>query len=795
MVAQDRDTLGSALAADLDRELGRAPPIADDALDLPDRYQLVHELGRGGVGVVWRAVDRRLDRDVAIKILRAGAAVPAALFEREARLTARLQHPGILPVYDVDRTASGRLFYVMRLALGRPYRPDVRDEPSLARAVGWLARACDAVGFAHRRGVVHGDLKPANLLVGDHGEVLVVDWGFARVLGDGDDRFLGGTPGFVAPEALIGAPIDTRADVWALGAILYETLTGAPVHDGDTDAVLAATVAADAADPRLRAPGTPDELAAVCLAALSRRPEARPADAGALADRLRAWLEGQDAAADARRRVAAAAVARSRAEHLAERAEACARAARAHLASLPADAPIEARRDGWALEDRAIALERAAARRTATMIRLLHGALARSPGLAEAHAALARHYRDALERALARGDSAAAADAEALLRVHDRGEHATFLAGDGALSVASDPPGACARAYRYVARDRRLVPVLERDLGPTPVIDARLPHGSYVVTLEHPGRATVRVPVVVPRGGAARVRAPGAAGPHPIALPATGELGDDDVYVPAGWARLGGDPLAPDAGPGTDVWVDGFVIRRHPVTHAEYVAFLDALHAAGRGALAAACVPRLPASEGSAPVYVRAASGRWALDPARTPRPWSPRTPVVLIDWHAARAYAAWLAERTGLPWRLPTEREREKAARGADGRAWPWGDHFEPTWARCAATPGDAPYLGPVDEPVADESPYGMRGAAGNVRDWCADRWDDAAPDDDRAAWRVVRGGAWNSVPAWCRAAARFADPADRRFLTIGFRVARSWPTAASAPPSSAPPTTTIPS
>jgi serine/threonine-protein kinase len=284
---------------------------------------------------------------------------------------------------------------------------------------------------------------------------------------------------------------------------------------------------------------------------------------------------------------------------------------------------------------------------------------------------------------------------------------------------------------------------------------------------------------------------PGSREPYAIPLPRAEELGRDEVYVPAGWCWTG-DPGAPDGLPRRRLWVDGLLLGRFPVTNEEYLAFVNDLVAAGREEEALLACPS--ANRGSAESagqqlsYDRDPGGRFRL---RTGDRYvsKPRGPAVLMSWYGAVAHARWRAERTGLPYRLPNEIEREKAARGVDGRLYPWGDHFDATWA-CVVNsrPGDLS-CADVDEHPLDESPYGVRGTAGNSRDLCLNLWTlagptvaggrlllDPLPTDDHA-FRALRGGAWASVANHGQAAARFASrPADR-WSTAGLRVARSYP------------------
>lgn len=230
------------------------------SLEEPDagaRFEIGPMLGRGGMGAVYRARDRELDRDVAIKVLALDAdrAGGDARIAREAQILAQLEHPGIVAVYDRGRLADGRAFYVMRLVRG-----DRLDNHAAHAGRGELLRVflriCDAVAFAHSRGILHRDLKPGNVMVGEFGEALVLDWGIAANLHRTEPREAAGTPGFMAPEqALEDAAIDARVDVFGLGAILRDILRAT----GPLPRPLAAVIArATAADPSSRYDGVQD---------------------------------------------------------------------------------------------------------------------------------------------------------------------------------------------------------------------------------------------------------------------------------------------------------------------------------------------------------------------------------------------------------------------------------------------------------------------------------------------------------------------------------------------------------
>ncbi len=190
------------------------------------RYELVREIGRGGMGVVYLARDRELEREVALKVLAASLATKEAgeRLRREARIAAGLEHPGIVPVHDVGVLPDGRPFYVMKHVTGARLDELARSPLPLRAKLDVFLRVCEATGYAHARGVLHRDLKPENVRVGGFGEVLVLDFGVARLMRAAERAgTVVGTPGFMAPEQARGeSDLDARADIHALGAILRE---------------------------------------------------------------------------------------------------------------------------------------------------------------------------------------------------------------------------------------------------------------------------------------------------------------------------------------------------------------------------------------------------------------------------------------------------------------------------------------------------------------------------------------------------------------------------------------------
>lgn len=318
------------------------PAVEEPSLrPMPEgRYREFHVIGTGGMGTVYRAVDEDLNRRVALKCLRLDAAsLPKSPLDitpppsetpdahsfgrlsfrllQEAWITGALEHPGIVPVHEVGRTPAGVPYYTMRYVPGdRTLRTAIDEARTLDDRLALLdpfLRVCDTVAFAHANGVIHRDLKPANVALGAFGEVVVLDWGVAKLAGRPDAardfwqerladyrearRFrtsaaLVGTVGFLAPEAAVGEPerIDERSDVYSLGVILFRILTGRLPHRfGDFREFLEKLLTLPAPAARSFDPAIPSVLSGIAARALARAPEERYASAGELAEAVRRW--------------------------------------------------------------------------------------------------------------------------------------------------------------------------------------------------------------------------------------------------------------------------------------------------------------------------------------------------------------------------------------------------------------------------------------------------------------------------------------------------------------------------
>jgi hypothetical protein len=279
------------------------------------RYAIVSELARGGAGRIAVAVDRKLGRRVALK--RALDRSGHARLEREALVLAKLEHPAIVPIHDTGHDATGAPYFAMKLVAGVELTAKIDAATTFEQRLALLApitAVADAIAYAHSEHVIHRDLKPSNVLVGEFGEIAVIDWGLGKLLGEADDIDAGtsptdssltrtgsvmGTPAYMAPEQARGEVLDERADVYALGAILYHALVGeAPYGDSSSAATLARLVDGPAPEPaEQREPRIPRDLAAIIATAIAHSPKDRYASARELVDDLHRYQAGRLVAA------------------------------------------------------------------------------------------------------------------------------------------------------------------------------------------------------------------------------------------------------------------------------------------------------------------------------------------------------------------------------------------------------------------------------------------------------------------------------------------------------------------
>jgi serine/threonine protein kinase len=313
--------------------------------DLPDlgnsKYLVIHKLGSGGMGTVYLAQDVDLGRKVAVKVMNAAdlTGALASRMMREARIVALLEHPSIVPIHDVGKLEDGRVFYAMKLVQGKRLDEVVAEADSRSNLLRIFQKICEAVAFAHAHGVIHRDLKPENIMVGPFGEVLVMDWGVAKLLGEGpmeaaapragnggaelraienadliatlrlgshyesgdtSGGMVIGTPAYMAPEQAMGKTelLDQRSDVYSLGAVLYFLLAGrVPFEFTPPTDASGETARKPPPRPQQINSKIPRAIEAVCLKAMSERRAGRYASAEEVARDVVRFLDGQPVSA------------------------------------------------------------------------------------------------------------------------------------------------------------------------------------------------------------------------------------------------------------------------------------------------------------------------------------------------------------------------------------------------------------------------------------------------------------------------------------------------------------------
>jgi serine/threonine-protein kinase len=806
---------------DGEAEAAMAEPRAETGSPAKDRltglervgdFEIVREIGRGSMGVVFEAKQRALDRRVALKVLYTEGKSDKAIerFRREASAAARLNHPGIVPVWAVGED-HGVLFYAMQLVEGPTLREMIHGDKPLepARAALLALRVAEALEYAHREGVIHRDVKPANIIVTENDQPVITDFGLAKVLALSQLTQAGallGTPTHMSPEQARGeVGIDHRADVYGIGVCLYEMLTRAlPFEATSLDELLKKIMRERPARPRRILPGVPRALEAVAMTCLEKARTDRYDSAGEVVDELKRYLRGERVQARVagpigrvtRRRgvvpalavgglVVAALVgwqvhswldASGRSMTLTEAGVSPGAGAEAETekekdaeaaagSGAAGTGPVGDRVTAEALlreADAAAALAKRAVGAGAVgfeerALALYAEALALNPESRSARLGRGRIFLARALRSEARGDpERAAAYLDLVRRLDDGGVFHEALEPTGTLMAATRPVSArCALEHAVPDDESGLVrrDVLDDALA-TPFGPRRLPVGSYVLRFEAEGFEPALVPVRVARGDDVVLE---------VRLLRTEAIPAGFVYLPAGPFVFGGDREAVRAGRARTVEIEGFLLAEQEVTVSEYAEFLGSVS----DAQARAWLPRGTAEQRYAALFWPKPDGSWTFPPA-----WPADRPVSGVSFEAAEAYARWAAQRLGRPIRLPNELEWEKAARGADGRAYPWGA-ASPIGRARVPDGAEAVQPGPVATALGDVSVYGVYDLVGNVSEWTTSRYDATG----RLPHRVVRGGGFLPSADPPHAAARWPHLPNATPAHVGFRLACDLP------------------
>lgn len=518
-------------------------------------------------------------------------------------------------------------------------------------------------------------------------------------------------------------------------------------------------------------PSLPPRLVTELERVLAAQPQPSAGDVFRLLELVDAYRREQDAITI----LAEAQAQQSEVERLQSEIQESRESAARLLRERPTDQSESSRWRAWDLEDRAQESEVLASALDAQIEAKLLTALQLAPSMVEIHEVLATRAWMEHRSATSGRRAPEQARAEARMQLHlealptdspTRTSVVKYLRGIGIVTLVTDPPGAQVELLRFVERRRRLVLEPAGYLGPTPILGHEMEVGSYLAIFHCQGRHTVRYPFVVDREVPWHLIPPNGSEPQPIPLPQSGQFRSNEVFVPGGWFLVGGDEAEAHSPLGAQrAWCDSFVIQRDPVTVGEYVDFLNQ----NPPDLAERFAPRRIGlhQTTSTPFVLDRLGSRFLL--SSDGHPVADGLPVTNIDLAGATAYLAWKASQDTKAWRLADELEWEKAARGVDGRVYPWGYHIDPSWA-CIFSSHESPSKPvPVNDSrfaQSDMSPYGVRGLGGNVRDWCA-------PIDSTHA--VVRGGAWRYGGAPARSTSRTVHRVDERLAVVGFRGAFS--------------------
>ncbi len=772
--------------ADLNLNKKSEPPISSGE----SRYQFIRSLGVGGMGRVYLVADRDLGRHIALKVMREDRAHMHERFIEEAQILAQLEHPNIVPLHDLG-TADGGPYCTMRYVRGQSLRgvltllgrqdSEAQRAYSLTRLIQIYSQILQAIAYAHRRGVIHRDLKPANIMLGEHGEVQVLDWGLALVTTGGgmtsnakqrsEAGLVVGTPPYMAPEQARGdAVVDARADIYALGVILYEILTLRRPFSGKSQVELVAAIVRETpVPPREAAPerGIPAELERICLKATAKNPVDRHQTASELYEDVQSWFEAE--ADRAKRRALADEKARLGRANLDEYVK-----LKTEVAELTEEQnQVAARFRDWQpaeekgaileIADRLAEAHKKLARAASQTVATLTEAIGFLPEHMAARQTLADYYWDRFVDAEIDGDLINRDFFGELVAAYHDGKYNAQLQGNGSIKLESTPPGASVTLFRFEEQGFRLIPTNPQPLGKTPLGPVSLLMGSYLAVLTMDGYRDVLCPILISRNRnfTARARLFHEAG-----------IGADFVHIPAGPCIQGGDMYAGGFPlPRSEPYLDDFFIGRFPITIGEYLLFINDL-ASEDVNLALARSPRYGGMS-----YLVRTGDRFELPEVDSEGDrWYPTTPVLCVTVDDAKAYCEWRSRKDGRLYRLPTEMEWEKAARGVDGRFYPWGNRFDGSLCNLLDSRKDRPGPVAVEEFPHDISVYGVRGMAGNVRDFTGTALNMGTGQTVRSA-TVLRGGSWYSERDFARCASRDAVDVNVMFGNIGFRIAHSPP------------------
>jgi formylglycine-generating enzyme required for sulfatase activity len=715
-------------------------------------YFVFERIGAGSMAEVYKALQPSMDRLVGIKILSPTLSHDpqfVARFKREVQIVASLEHPHILPVIDFGES-EGTFYLVMRYVGGGTLHDLIEQgplEPPLA--LRYLSEIGEAIDYAHQQGVVHRDIKPRNVLLDQQGRPFLADFGLARLIGAGNITHSGvemiGTPHYMSPEQARGQHVDGRSDLYALGVMLYQMLTGrVPFEADSTVGIVMKHIESPVPDVTENWPMLPEALNPVLAKAMAKQPGDRFQTAHELTQAMAETL-GTAVLAGA-------------------------------IVSHPADLVLAA--GGSRGHGRARGLRRAGAGSGLTLWRKLtilaqwSGRRLRSPQPDSFSSLFVRLFPTRLQRNVLLGSLVV-----------------VLVGAFGLLSLLNGLSPVALPATRVASATGGGQVTTPNPALFTTTPEPRLPSTSAAgtsITLAARASAATASRAVLDHAPTATTTAP----PRPTRVVSPKDS-MAEAPVPAGRFLLGSSAddraARDDEKPQVAVSLDAFWIDRTGVTVAQFQSFVMATGYktdAERGCCSGANKQLGGTVFSPDPVFVTNAS--WLLPQGGGAPGAVPNHPVVQVSWNDALAYCTWAGRR------LPTEAEWEKAARGPDGFIYPWGNEFDGRRLNYCDKNCPAPWRSVIDDTFARTSPVGVfaTGAspydvldmAGNVREWVNDYYDFRGytftatanpPGVESGVTRVLRGGSWLDPAERVRAAARDFNVPDGRDNISGFRCA----------------------
>ena len=811
-----------------------------------DRYIYEYTITVGGMGEIQAVYDSKLMRRVARKVLKQEHMMDSIVRSRfiiEGQIISQLDHPNILPIYDMGIFPDQRPYFTMPIMRGSTLQEivykihEVSSDGQWQVYEGWTWKrlvqsfisVVEAVANAHSRGVVHRDIKPANVVVGENGETFLIDWGLAKVIRETKKPInilemteeltevgsVEGTPAFMSPEQARGELYlsDERSDVYSLGAVLYTILNGKPPYVGDNSIATLRQVLAGPPN-QLATPsgntmwasfrtssglGIPKQLVLICDKAMQRNAEERYANAQEMLIPLRMWLEDINSIELAKESLKSAAYCAKRIQHyypkithIQEQIWEMQQKIRSYDSEITKN-PL------WKLQQRLEELQVQTHRLEMEHEQHLLHALAQKPDLITAHIALINHYRNQHALAENQRDTKKVLRAETKMRLQlaalptehaERKKIENYLLGRGAVSVSTEPQCFSVQLEKFEQQNNRLIPTFIQRMSHTPIDMLGLEMGSYRFKIQQTDYCEIYYPFVIERRRHWNGTPPEKKERQSIVLPSQKDvLVGEECFIPEGWFWFGHEETL------QRIWMEAYVIQKYPVTNRQYLEFLNSLIKQGRTEEAIKYVPRERSGrfgqQGNM-LYELQENGLFSLISDDEGDSWQLEWPVVMVDFYGAQAYSVWLSQRDKKNWRLPFEGEWEKAARGVDGRAYPWGDFFDASWCSMRDSHHDKPLIRNNGSFPVDCSVYGVVDMAGNTHEWTQTVYstkmehiqkrrfveveidalsDHSIPPHLRV---VVRGGGWRSPSSQCTTYYRGFSDLDRRNNQIGFRLVR---------------------